>query len=70
MSKDHLRLMKKKLLLLLTVLLVVTLTGCFGNFREGYKLYSKKVGTYDLYYEDLKDEEVCPKETGYLYTLY
>lgn len=62
--------MKKKILLVLTLLLIFTLTGCFGNYKVGYKLYSKKVGNFELYYKDLEDDEACPKETGYLYTLY
>lgn len=62
--------MKKKLLLLLSLALVFTLTACFGNYLEGYRKYSKTVGTYDLYYKILSNEDECPNEAGQLYTLY
>lgn len=61
---------KKTLLLLFSLLLVFTLSGCFGNYRDGYRIYSKTVGTHDLYYKDLDDDAACPNEADHLYTLY
>ena len=62
--------MKKTVLLLLTLTLVFALSGCFGNYREGYKRYSRTLDTYELYYLDLEDDAECPYEEGQLFTLY
>ena len=62
--------MKRTILLLLTFTFVFVLSGCFGQYREGYTKYSRKVDTYDLYYQDLEDDEECPYEEGHLFTLY
>jgi len=64
--------MKRKLLISVTFLFVIMLTGClgFGNYKEGYKKYSRTIDSYDLYYQELDMDAECPKEANYLYTLY
>jgi hypothetical protein len=48
-----------KLKLLLSIILVFSLSACFGGYNEDYRLYPKTIKEYPLYYLEQDEKAMC-----------